>query len=154
MAKDKNRITTNEEMENAGKKRTPLKTTLKILVGILVLSAIPVVLCNPDVSLGPLDVLRQEFFKTELVLTGEKFSADGFVHAIQATDMRRIKLYVRSGANVDSMGKSGISPLCAAAQTGNKDMFLLKIFQMDSPQHFVPLKETTLMFSTCFLIRE
>lgn len=122
MAKDKNRITTNEEMENAGKKRTPLKTTLKILVGILVLSAIPVVLCNPDLSLGPLDVLRQEFFKTELVLTGEKFSADGFVHAIQATDMRRIKLYVRSGANVDSMGKSGISPLCAAAQTGNKDI--------------------------------
>lgn len=127
MAADKNRFTQNDELDDESKKRAPLQTTLKILIGILILSAIPGILYNPDISLGPLDGLRQEFFKTELVLTGEKFSADGFVHAIRATDLRRVKLYIRSGANVDSMGKSGVSPLCAAAQTGNKDIVNLLI---------------------------
>lgn len=122
MAADKNKNISNDELENEGKKRAPLKTTLKILIGILLLSAIPAILYNPDISLGPLDILRQEFFKTELVLTGEKFSADGFVQTIRSTDTRRVKLYIRSGANVNSIGKTGISPLCAAAQTGNKDI--------------------------------
>lgn len=122
MAADKKRNSPKDEVANEEKKRSPLKTTLKILTGILILAAIPSVLYNPDISLGPLDILRQEFFKTELVLTGEKFSADGFVQTIRSTDARRVKLYIRSGANVNSIGKAGISPLCAAAQTGNKEI--------------------------------
>lgn len=122
MAADKKRTDlTEEEIKKAEKSRKTLHATIKVLCSVLILSAIPAILYNPDLSLGPFDFLRQEFFKTELVLTGEKFSSDGFIHTIRSTDMRKIKLYIRSGANVDAMGKLGVSPLCAAAQTGNID---------------------------------
>lgn len=120
MIEDKRNIKmTAEELEKEQKSKAKFQATLKLLVLIILLSSIPTILCNPDVSLGPLDILRQELFKTELILSGEKFSSDGFLHSIRSTDIRKVKLYVRSGIDVDSMGKTGVSPLCTAAQTGN-----------------------------------
>lgn len=120
MVKDKRTVKmTPEELEKEKKSKANFHATMKLLVLIILLSSIPTVLCNPDVSLGPFDILRQELFKTELILSGEKFSSDGFLNSIRSTDLRKVKLYIRSGVNVDSMGTSGVSPLCTAAQTGN-----------------------------------
>lgn len=113
---------TEEELQKRISQKKKFHNTLKILFAILFLSAIPTFIFNPDVSFGPFDVLRQELFKTELILNGEKFSPENFMRAIQASDVRKVKLYVRSGINVDTIGKTGISPLCSAAQTGNKEL--------------------------------
>lgn len=145
MAADKRKIQIEEELVKEEKSRKTLYATLKLLCLILILSAIPAILYNPDVSLGPFDFLRQEFFKTELVLTGEKFSSDGFIYTIRSTDLRKIKLYIRSGANVDAMGKMGVSPLCAAAQTGNYDAVSVlldanaNIFQKNASNGLTPV---------------
>ncbi len=113
---------TEEELQKRILQKKKFHTTLKILFAILFLSAIPTFVCNPDISLGPLDLFRKELFKTELILSGEKFSIENFTRAIQASDFRKVKLYIRSGVNVDVIGDSGISPLCSAAQTGSKEM--------------------------------
>ncbi len=130
MIEDKKNIKmTAEELEKVQKSKAKFQATVKLLILIIILSSIPTILCNPDVSLGPLDILRQELFKSELILSGERFSSDGFLHSIRSTDARKVKLYIRSGADVDAMGKTGVSPLCTAAQTGNLEIVNLLLHE-------------------------
>jgi ankyrin repeat protein len=96
------------------------KNTFKICFGIACLLAIPIILYSPEFSIGPLDGLRKEFFKTELILNGYKYSTDGFIKAIQDNDLRKVKLFIRSDIDMDNVGSKGLSPLCVAAQSGNE----------------------------------
>jgi len=88
--------------------KTPIFSTtevfsLKIIFSLLILALIPVLLYNPNISLGPLDVFRKDFFKTELIVSGAKYNADGLSKAISAGDVKTIKLYVNSNMNLNDL---------------------------------------------------
>ena len=107
--------------------KTPIFTTseltsLKVIICLIFLALIPVLLYNPSISLGPLDVFRKDFFKTELIVSGAKYNADGLSKAIAAGDMKSIKLYVNSKMDLNELTQSGKSPLCLACETGNVDI--------------------------------
>ncbi len=105
--------------QNDENKNSSTLTAAKVIISILLLSSIPVFLYNPDLSLGPLDILRRDFFKTEIILSGERINSDGLVKSIRLSNNRLVKLYVRSGLDVNALDSAGISPLCVAAETGN-----------------------------------
>jgi len=96
--------------------------SLKIIFSLLFLALIPILLYNPNISLGPLDVFRKDFFRTELVVSGAKYNVDGLSTAISNGDMKSIKLYVNSNMNLNELSKTGKSPLCLACETGNVDI--------------------------------
>lgn len=105
------------------KGKSNLGISIKAILIILVLTAIPVLFYNPNLSFGPLDVARQDFFKTEILLSGNSYSTTGLVKAIRANDMKTVKLFVRSGFDLNNIADSGISPICIAAETGNFAVF-------------------------------
>lgn len=118
MGKKKNKTITHKE-EKSG---TNLGLTIKTILIIAVFAAIPVLFYNPDLSFGPLNVLRHDFYKTEILMSGKSYSATGLTKAIMNDDLRTVKLFVRSGFNVNDNDSSGKSPLCVAAETGNLKM--------------------------------
>lgn len=107
--------------EDTAKKSTS-SFTLKLIILIFIIAAVPFVLFNPDISLGPLDFLRKEIFSSEIVLKGEKVSPDGFVKAIKSEDLKLVKLYIKSGLDINALDSEGISPLCYAVSLGNVEI--------------------------------
>lgn len=101
------------------KTNSPLIVSIKTILIILVLASIPVLFYNPDLSFGPLDVLRYDFYKTEILFSGNSYSTTGLTRAIRNNDLRMVKLFVRSGFSLNNVDDSGVSPLCVAASLGN-----------------------------------
>jgi len=97
-------------------------TSLKVIICLIFLALIPVLLYNPSISLGPLDIFRKDFFKTELIVSGSKYNSDGLAKAISSGDLKSIKLYVNSKMDLNELSQSGKSPLCLACETGNLDI--------------------------------
>ncbi|MBQ2645040.1 ankyrin repeat domain-containing protein [bacterium] len=95
---------------------------LRLMLYIVLLTSIPFMFYNPDLSFGFLDIFRQDFFKTEIVLSGYKNNTEGLIKAIQDNNAKIVKLFVRSGFNLNSLTFSGISPLCSAAENGNQEI--------------------------------
>ena len=113
---------TKSKEKDGEKKKNPTLTAFKVILAIVALSSLPYIMYNPDISLGPLDTLRKEFFKTEIILSGNTYTPDGLLKAIRNDDTRMVKLFVRSEMNLNLLGTSGVSPLCVAASTGKLDM--------------------------------
>lgn len=99
--------------------------SLKVILCLILFALIPVLLYNPYISLGPLDVFRKDFFKTELIVSGSKYNADGLAKAIKANDIKTVKLFVNSRMDLNDLTRSGHSPLCVACESGNADMVSL-----------------------------
>ena len=92
---------------------------MKVILSLVLLALIPVLLYNPSISLGPLDIFRKDFFKTELIISGSKYDADGLSKAITKGDVKTVKLYVSSKMDLNENTTSGKTPLCIACETGN-----------------------------------
>ena len=120
MSVAKKRFTIKDDADS--KQQLTLFASVKVIFFILFLALVPVLFYNPDVSLGPFDVFRRDFFKTEIILTGEMYDTDGLVSAIRSMDFKTVKLFVRSGFNLNDLDSQGNLPLCVAAETGNLDM--------------------------------
>ncbi|MCR5262151.1 MAG: ankyrin repeat domain-containing protein [Candidatus Gastranaerophilales bacterium] len=95
---------------------------IKTIIIIAIFTSIPILFYNPDLSFGPLDVLRRDFYKTEILMSGKSYSTTGLTRAIRNDDLRTVKLFVRSGFNINDNDDSGRSPLCIAAASGNLAM--------------------------------
>lgn len=111
----KNKKANKKQQKDTDKTNSTANLALKIIVIIFLLAAIPFVLFNPNISLGPFDFLRTGIFRQEIVLKGYKVSPNGFVKAIQADDKQLINLYILSGLDLNRVDSEGISPLCYAA---------------------------------------
>ena len=109
------------KIDNEEKKQSSL-IVIKTIIVIIILTSIPILFYNPDLSFGPLDVLRHDFYKTEILMSGKSYSSTGLTRAIRNEDLRTVKLFVRSGFNINDIDDSGNSPLCVAAETGNLTM--------------------------------
>lgn len=120
MSVAKKRFTIKDEADS--KQHLTLFASVKVIFFILFLALVPVLFYNPDVSFGPFDVFRRDFFKTEIILSGEKYDSDGLVSAIRGMDFKTVKLFVRSGFNLNDLDSQGNLPLCVAAETGSLDM--------------------------------
>lgn len=104
------------------KPKSNLGIFLKLIIGIIVLSSIPFLFYNPDLSFGPLNTFRQDFFKTEILFSGTTYNTKGLMKAIQENDKKMVKLFVRSGYDLNETDSSGKTPICTAAEKGNIDI--------------------------------
>ena len=125
VAKKKIQSKNKKNNEDIDKSTSSLINSLKLIICILLLSSLPVILYNPNYSLGPLDAFRTDFFKTEIILSGEGYNADSLVRAIRTSNTRTVKLFIRSGFNLNELDSQGNLPLCVAAETGNYEIFNL-----------------------------
>lgn len=133
------------------KKKTPEKkqstnsVAMKVIIIIFAIASIPFILFNPDISFGPLDVLRRGLFSSEILMKQGKISSDGLAKAISDNDLGLVKLYVRSGTDLNKLDSKGVSPLCHALKLGNMDIvnFMLKgeinVFQENFSDGLTPV---------------
>lgn len=96
--------------------------SLKVIFCLLLFALIPIILYNPYISLGPLDNFRKDFFKTEIIVSGSKYSPDGLVKAIVSNDIKKVRLFTNSRMDLNELTKSGKSPLCVACELGNTEI--------------------------------
>lgn len=107
------------------KKQSSAIVALKLTIAIVLVAAIPFIFLNPNISLGSLDSMRKGIFAMEISLSGNKVTPNGFSKAVQLNDIKLVKLYLRSGIDLDKVDNKGISPLCYAAFLGNTDIVKL-----------------------------
>lgn len=105
------------------RQKVAMIVTVKVILCIILLFAIPIFLFNPNISLGLFDFFRHDFFKTEIILSGYTFDADGLVKAINNKNLKLVKLYVRSGMDLDKPDSRGILPACEAAEKADLPIF-------------------------------
>ena len=107
------------------KKQSSAIVALKLTIAVVLVAAIPFVFMNPNISLGSLDSMRKGIFAMEISLSGNKVTPNGFSKAVQLQDVRLVKLYLRSGVDLNQVDNKGISPLCYAAFLGSTDIVKL-----------------------------
>lgn len=134
----------NDTFDNE-KQKTAFIATVKVIACIILLFAIPIILFNPDISLGLFDFFRHDFFKTEIILAGKKYDTDGLVSSIKNKDLRLINLYVRSGFDLNKLDSNGNSPACIAAEFGNTQVLSvlmqgsMNLFTMNKSDNMTPI---------------
>ncbi len=148
----------NDTFDNE-KQKAALVATVKVILCIILLFAIPMILFNPNISLGIFDFFRHDFFKTEIILKGRTYDTDGLVKSIKRKDIKLINLYVRSGFDLNKLDSQGISPACVAAELGNTEVMsalmqgALNLFTINQSDKMTPAfcsirSDNVKMFST------
>lgn len=134
----------NDTFDNE-KQKTALVATVKVILCIILLFAIPMILFNPNISLGIFDFFRHDFFKTEIILSGKTYDSDGLVKSIKNKDVKLINLYVRSGFDLNKLDSKGTSPACVAAELGNTEVMsalmqgALNLFTINKSDKMTPI---------------
>lgn len=122
VAASRNLKNKNDEDFDIETTKSNLIVSVKIILAVVLITSIPVLFYNPDLSFGPLDVFRQDFFKTEILFSKTQYNTNSLIRAIHTKDLKMVKLFVRSGFNLNDLATSGDTPICIAAEKGDSDI--------------------------------